>query len=121
MVPYFSRAYSMPDTVPGTPTARCPLGDDFAVLDGILVGGGALGGLLAEIKEGYALAVVYPAAGNLGGGGFMTIQLADGHKPPWKSRRQQWARCGLHMIVRLAGGAQCAASKIAMSTMRPGK
>lgn len=26
-VPYFSRAYSMPDTVPGTPTARWPLVD----------------------------------------------------------------------------------------------
>ena len=44
-------------------------------IDIIKEGGNAID---AAIAVGYALAVVHPCCGNLGGGGFMTLRLSDG-------------------------------------------
>lgn len=53
----------------------------------------------AAVAVGYALAVVYPAAGNLGGGGFMTVQLADGRKTflDFREKAPLAARPGMYL------------------------
>jgi gamma-glutamyltranspeptidase/glutathione hydrolase len=57
----------------------------------------------AAVAVGYTLAVVYPAAGNLGGGGFMTIQLADGRKTFLDFREKAPLAATANMYLDAAG------------------
>ena len=57
----------------------------------------------AAVAVGYALAVVYPAAGNLGGGGFMTLQLADGRKTSLDFREKAPLAATANMYLDAAG------------------
>jgi gamma-glutamyltranspeptidase / glutathione hydrolase len=57
----------------------------------------------AAVAVGYALAVVFPSAGNLGGGGFMTVQLADGRKTFIDCRESAPAAASKTMYLDAAG------------------
>jgi len=57
----------------------------------------------AAVAVGYALAVVYPAAGNLGGGGFMTLQFADGRKTFLDFREKAPLAATANMYLDAAG------------------
>ncbi len=57
----------------------------------------------AAVAVGYALAVVYPAAGNLGGGGFMTLQLADGRRTFLDFREKAPLAATAHMFLDAQG------------------
>jgi gamma-glutamyltranspeptidase/glutathione hydrolase len=59
----------------------------------------------AAVAVGYALAVVYPQAGNIGGGGFMTIHLADGHSTFFDFREKAPLAATATMFQDAAGNA----------------
>lgn len=53
----------------------------------------------AAVATGYALAVVNPCCGNIGGGGFMTIHLADGRDTFINFREKAPQRAGADMYL----------------------
>jgi gamma-glutamyltranspeptidase/glutathione hydrolase len=74
-------------------------GDAFATDAGVRVlqqGGNAID---AAVAVGFALAVTYPYAGNLGGGGFMLIRFADGRATFVDFRERAPARASRTMYL----------------------
>lgn len=72
-----------------------------AVGAGILTAGG--NAIDAAVAVGYALAVVEPCCGNIGGGGFMTIHLADGRDTFINFRETAPASANSRMYLDAAG------------------
>jgi gamma-glutamyltranspeptidase / glutathione hydrolase len=72
-----------------------------AVGAGILTAGG--NAIDAAVAVGYALAVVEPCCGNIGGGGFMTIHLADGRDTFINFRETAPAAASAGMYLDAAG------------------
>src|ERR1700733_8187698 len=67
-----------------------------AGIDMMQAGGNAVD---AAVATGFALAVVHPAAGNLGGGGFMLVRMADGktHFIDYREKAPAAAKAGMYL------------------------
>ena len=57
----------------------------------------------AAVAVGFALAVTYPFAGNIGGGGFMTVRMADGRTTFMDFRERAPGKASRDMYLDAAG------------------
>jgi gamma-glutamyltranspeptidase/glutathione hydrolase len=65
----------------------------------------------AAVATGFAMAVTYPRAGNIGGGGFMVIHLADGRDVAIDYRETAPAAATRHMFLGADGKPDIAKSR----------
>src|SRR5580704_10417646 len=80
-------------------------GDDLAADAGVKIlknGGNAID---AAVAVGFALAVTYPYAGNLGGGGFMLVRFADGRSTFIDFRERAPDKASRNMYLDASGNA----------------
>lgn len=66
----------------------------------------------AAVAVGFALAVVHPSAGNLGGGGFLLVRLADGRAALVDYRETAPGRAARDMYIRADGTLDAEAATI---------
>jgi len=78
-------------------------GDALAVDAGVKVLQGGGNAIDAAVAVGFALAVTYPFAGNLGGGGFMLIRFADGRSTFIDFREKAPANVSRNMYLDAQG------------------
>jgi len=71
----------------------------------------------AAVATGFALAVVHPAAGNIGGGGFMLVRMADGKTHFLDYREKAPAAATRDMYLDAQGNVIEGASKIGYRAM----
>lgn len=74
----------------------------------------------AAVAVGFALAVVHPQAGNIGGGGFMVFRMKDGAVTTLDYRETAPARATHDMFLNRAGEATSLSDKGALAAGVPG-